>query len=94
MRHSWLGNMMKSWTLAMEASHVVVLRSMKIAAGGSAAKTEMELMVQEKIDAFQQLQTRASAGKLSSAPQAALGQSLDHYGRKVTANRRRLSGRG
>lgn len=94
MRYSWLGNMMESSVLAITASQLVALRTVKIAASGKAANAKTVLMAREEVDALQQLQARAAAGKLSHFPNAALGQALDHSGRVIAANRRRLAKRG
>lgn len=69
--------------LAVEAQEVVLLRTMKLAAGGTGATSEAYRMVAEKIAAAQE----ATVGLLS-------GQSPDHivtgYRKKVRANARRL----
>jgi hypothetical protein len=79
-----------AWSLGAEASMVMGLRAMKMAAGGPAAETEARKMVAEKIDAGLQLQTLAMTGGLGATPQRAARATMSHYRRKVSANRRRL----
>jgi hypothetical protein len=68
----WFKLGMDAMALGMEASTVIGLRTMKIAAGGSAAATESERMVSEKIDAAMDLQTMAMTGALGlTAPRIA-----------------------
>jgi polyhydroxyalkanoate synthesis regulator protein len=70
--------------LTFEAQQAIWLRSMKIAAGGPAAKRETNLMVKEKFTAAQTAVLKAATG---TGPVAiARG-----YRRKVRANVRRLS---
>jgi hypothetical protein len=90
-RNPWIKISMDAWALGLEASSVIGLRTMKLAAGGAAAQTEAELMVREKIEAGMALQARAMAGGLGITPQGAAAKTLAHYRRKVRANQRRLS---
>ncbi|CAH1690446.1 conserved hypothetical protein [Hyphomicrobiales bacterium] len=70
--------------LAFEAQQAIWLRSMKIAAGGRAAKRETNLMVKEKVTAAQTAVLKAATG--TGPVGIARG-----YRRKVRANVRRLS---
>ena len=88
---SWLSLSADAWGLALEASTVMGLRAMKIAAGGQAAHDEAHRMVQEKIEAGMELHTRAMSGDLGPNPADAASKTLAHYRRKVRANRRRLT---
>jgi hypothetical protein len=90
-RIPWLDVGMSAWSLGMEASAVIGLRSLKIAAGGAAGEAEARRMVSEKIDAGVALQMLAITGGLGFTPQGAAAKTLTHYRRKVRANRRRLS---
>jgi len=90
-RNSWLGIGMSAWSLGVEASTVIALRTVKLAAGGAAGEVEARRMVSEKIDASVALQTLALSGGLGFTPQAVATRTLSHYRRKVRANRRRLS---
>ena len=75
----------------MEASSVIGLRTLKIAAGGAAGEREARQMVDEKIDAALSLQSLAMTGGLGLTPATVAARTLTHYRRKVRANRRRLS---
>jgi hypothetical protein len=90
-RNSWIRLSLDAWSLGIEASSVIGLRTLMVAAGGPAARQEMGRMVSEKVDAALQLQARALTGGLGLTPQSAAGRTLTHYRRKVRANRRRLS---
>jgi hypothetical protein len=81
---------MQAWALGIEASTVIALRTMKIAAGGPAAQDEARMMISEKIEAGLDLQTKAMTGGLGFTPEGAANKTLAHYRRKVRANRRRL----
>ena len=89
-RNPWLRANMAAWSLGIEASTVIMLRTMRIAAGGAAAQREAEKMVTEKIEAALDLQTKAMTGALGVRPETATHRTLSHYRRKVRANRRRL----
>jgi hypothetical protein len=90
-RNPWLGVGMSAWSLGWEASSVIALRTLKIAAGGPEAGAETELMIREKIDAAIALQLRAMTGGLGFTPSKAASKAVSHLRRKVRANRRRLS---
>jgi hypothetical protein len=91
MRNPWLKLTMDAWTLSYEASSVIGLRMMKLAAGGAAAEAEAALMVNEKLEAGQALGLKAITGGLGVTAHGATASTLAHYRRKVRANRRRLS---
>jgi hypothetical protein len=80
-----------AWSLGMEASSVIALRTLKIARGGVAAEAEAHRMVREKIEAGLTLQALALTGGLGLTANSAATKSLAHYRRKVRANRRRLA---
>ena len=71
---------------ALEAQHVIWLRTWRIARGGKLAEREARRMVNEKVEmaarAGTMLATGASVGKVSAA-----------YRRKIRANKKRLSQR-
>jgi hypothetical protein len=70
--------------LALESNAVVGLRLMKIAHGGADAVEEVNLMVQEKIDAAgEALATLAGGGSVETV--------LAGYRRRVAFNAERLS---
>ena len=81
----------KAFALGLEATSVMTLRTLKIAAGGAAATAEAQRMVQEKLDAGLSLQAKLWTGALGSTPPAIASRTLAHYRPKVRANRRRLS---
>lgn len=82
---------MDMWMLGMESAMVIGLRAIKLAAGGSAATTESERMIAEKIAAAAELPLAlANYGDIS--PVALTRLTLRHYTKKVRANRKRLAG--
>jgi hypothetical protein len=87
----WIGLSLNAWALGMEASTVMGLRTLKIAAGGDAGAAEADLMVREKVKAASELQVMALTGALGFTAPAAASKTLTHYRRKVRANRRRLT---
>lgn len=91
MRNPWMRLTMDTWALGVEASSVIGLRTLKMAAGGAAAQAEAELMVREKIESGLTLQARAMTGGLGLTAHGAAARTVAHYRRKVRANRRRLS---
>lgn len=79
------------WMLGVESSAVIGLRMAALSQGGSAAAAEAQRMVAEKLRAAIELQALALTGALGTTTNAAAATSIAHYGRKVRANRRRLS---
>ena len=86
----WLQLSLDAWTLSAEASTVIGLRCLKMAAGGASAEAEAQLMVREKVASVMALQAMAMTGRLGATPEAAASRTMTHYLRKVSANRRRL----
>lgn len=83
------------WDLSMlsvEAAQVIGLRMMLIAGGGRAAERETQLMVDEKLRALTQLGWKLAWGQWGNLPQRQIEGATKLYGRKVSANLRRLSG--
>lgn len=92
MRNSWLRIGFDTWSLGVEASSVIGLRALKIAAGGVAAQAETRLMINEKIEAGWALQAKALSGSaLGLTAHRATAGTLAYYRRKVRANQRRLA---
>lgn len=89
-RNPWIRVAWNAWALGWEASSVIGLRTIKIAAGGPAAKTEAGRMASEKVDAALAWQALAMTGALGIASPEAASNTLTHYRRKVRKNRRRL----
>jgi hypothetical protein len=92
-RNPWLQFGLTAWSLGVEASSVIALRTLKIAGGGVAAEVEARRMVSEKIETGLDLQALALTGGLGVTPQGAATKILTHYRRKVRANKRRLAKR-
>jgi len=90
-RDPWTSLAFDSWSLGIEASAVIGLRMMKLAAGGAAAQAEAQLMVGEKVAASMTLPMLAMTGQLGASGPAIAAGSLAHLRRKVRANRRRLA---
>lgn len=86
----WLGVGFDVWTLGVEASGVIGLRTLKLAAGGAAAEAEAFRMVEEKIAAGFDLQVKAMSGGLGYSPAGAAAKAVGHYRRRVRSNLRRL----
>lgn len=78
--------------MAMDASAIVPLRLMRIAAGGAKAQTEIMRMVGEKALALCEAQLAvvlaAAAGR---GPRATRAAAMRPYRRRLRANRRRLT---
>jgi hypothetical protein len=86
----WAGAAIDAWALGMEASTVIGLRTVRMAAGGADAAEEARLMVSEKMLAALELQTALVTGQLGDDPLTGTRKTLRHYRRKVKANRKRL----
>lgn len=87
----WAGLAWDAWAMGLEASSVIGMRTLKIAAGGAAADAEIRLMVGEKVTAAMTLPMLAMTGQLGANPTAVAARSLTYLRKKVRANRRRLS---
>jgi hypothetical protein len=90
-RNPWLRVGFDAWALAFEASSVIGLRALKIAAGGPSAEREARRMFSEKFAAGVALQTKALTGGLGLTAPTAAAKTLLHLRRKVRANRKRLT---
>jgi hypothetical protein len=90
-RNPWLRSAASAWSLSVDATAVVALRTTKIADGGTAAEVEARQMISEKIEAASALQMMAPTGALGWSAPAAATKTIAHYRRKVRGNRRRLS---
>ena len=89
-RNPWLRLGFDAWSLGVEASSVIALRTMKMAAGGAAADAESRRMVDEKVAAGLEWRSMALTGGLGLTPHRAAAKTVSHYRRKVRANQRRL----
>ena len=83
---AWVRAGLDAWSLGIEASSVIGLRVAKIASGGDPTGAEARLMVSEKIESAWELQSAL----VGLTPLAGTRKALRHYGRKVSANHRRL----
>jgi len=93
LRNPWFRFGVNVWSLGIDASSVIALRTLKIAAGGAAAEIEACRMVSEMTETGLALQALALTGGLGLTGQSAATKMLAHYRRKVRANRRRLTKR-
>jgi len=91
--NSWFGLGLEAWSLALEASSVMALRTVRIAAGGAAANREVAAMVSEKVTSGLALQAKVLTAGLGASPQAMTAKTIAHFRPKVRANRRRLTRR-
>jgi hypothetical protein len=90
-RNPWIGLGWDAWKLGIEASSVIGLRTLKMAAGGEAATVEANRMVQEKVESSLALQAKFMTGGMGLTPASAAARTVAHYRRKVRANQRRLT---
>ena len=90
METSWPRLCQSLWSLAFEASHVILLRAFAIAAGDAHAKAEIDRMVDEKVRALYALHALFVTGALGFTTPIIATRSVAHYRKAVRANRRRL----
>jgi hypothetical protein len=90
---AWFSLGLDMWMLGAEASSVIALRSLKLAAGGAAASEEAGRMVSEKVTAAIVLAQQAMLGQLGSTMPGIASKAVADYRRRVRANRRRLGRR-
>lgn len=90
MESSWSRLCRDLWSLAFEASHVIALRAVAIAAGGPHANVEIDRMIDEKMKALHALQALLVTGALGFTTPTIATRSVAHYRKAVRANRRRL----
>lgn len=88
---AWMRLGIDMWMLGAEASSVMALRTLKLAAGDAAAGDEARRMVTEKIGAGMALSRQALLGELGTTMPGIGSRMVADYRRKVRANRRRLS---
>lgn len=87
--HLWTRLWVDSAFLVADAAAVMMLRSMRMMAGGRAARDEAERMVGEKVEAGFELAGSMASGRVRT-PEAAARKALGVMGRRVRANRKRL----
>jgi hypothetical protein len=82
---------MDMWMLGFDSAMVIGMRTLKLAAGGTAADSETHRMIAEKLAAAAELPlVLATSG--ATSPEALTRSAVHHYSKKVRANRERLSG--
>ena len=80
-----------AWLLGAEAAGVIAQRSTMLAMGGAEAQLEAQRMVTEKAEAAWEVGLALATGQLGVRPETIARRTLAHYGKRVRANRRRLS---
>ena len=80
-----------AWLLGAEAAGVMAQRGALLAMGGAEAQLEAQRMVAEKAEAAWDLGVAFATGGLGMRPETIARRTLAHYGKRVRANRRRLS---
>ena len=90
-RNPWLRASFGLMALNFEASLVIALRTISMAAGGPGAEKESQRMVSEKLGALIDLQTMFFTGRLGTSAPDTFNKAVTHYRRKVRANKRRLT---
>jgi hypothetical protein len=89
---NWLSLANRTAQLSMEAQGVIALRLMRIAGGGAAAQSEIQMMFSEKATAMGQAQLAMTQGFMTNADQAVTARKvLSIYKKRVHANSVRLS---
>lgn len=88
---AWFNLGLDMWMLGAEASTVIALRTMKIAAGGAVADVEAQRMVSEKLSAAFSLSQQAMLGQLGTTMPGIASKAVADYRRRVRANRNRLT---
>ncbi len=92
MLNPWLSFGLNAWKIGLEAQSVIALRMLRLAAGGARAEAEASRMVTEKILAAGEAQMTAAAATMRGHKKHVVAvKALNVYGRRVRANRRRLS---
>lgn len=90
MKKSWRNLNASLWALSVESAAVIGLRAFRIGLGTAGSHAEQVRMVREKVQAAADLQAKAWRGELGASPLAIASNSINHYRRRVRANRRRL----
>lgn len=87
----WLDIGFDAWMLGAESAVVMALRGAKLAHADAAAWTEAQRMVAEKTAANFSFGLALASGRLGDSAEQVTRGALRHYGKRVRANRRRLS---
>ena len=84
----WDGLGLRAWSLGVEASSVIALRMLRIAAGGVDGAKEARRMVSEKLERGASIPAKLLTARTA---RAAAAKAIDHYEPKVRANLKRLT---
>jgi hypothetical protein len=88
----WLSFGLKAWQIGLEAQSVIALRMLRLAGGGARAEAEASRMVTEKVLAAGEAQMAAAMAAMGGQKEHVIAsKALKVYGKRVRANRRRLS---
>ena len=87
---SWWGLTIEATNLWAEAWVVILRRTMKLAMGGDAARTEAQTMVVEKAVAAMELSLALASGRLGNNAEVVTRRTLSDLRGRVNANRQRL----
>lgn len=88
----WLALSAQTALLGWEAQRVIALRLMRIAGGGARGHAEAQRMVTEKLAAAVEAQAAVAASAIAGGSTRGVAKKvLGVYGKRVRANRRRLS---
>ena len=90
MMNPWPKLMTDATLLWIDSCAVMTLRAMRLAAGGPAAAREAQRMTGEKAEAAFEFAGAIAGGRVRT-PAAATRKAISVTGRRVRANRRRLS---
>jgi hypothetical protein len=94
--HPWLALSAQAALIGWEAQRVIALRLIRIAGGGARGRAEAQRMMTEKLAAAVEAQAAVAAGAIAGGSMRGAGpraakRALGVYGKRVRANRRRLS---
>ena len=92
MWNPWLALSAQTAMLGWEAQNVIALRLMRIAGGGARGQAEAQRMMTEKVAAAVEAHAVLTASAIEGGADHRAGKKmLEVYGKRVRANRRRLS---
>lgn len=92
MWNPWLALSAQTALLGWEAQQVIALRLVRIAGGGARGRAETQRMMSEKFAAAAEAQAVVTASAIEGGADHRAGKKLlDVYGKRIRANRRRLS---
>jgi len=90
--NNWVSLLSQAAMLPLQTQSVIALRLMRVAAGGASARSEMQRMVTEKVQALGEAQTAAAIGAVSGRSGRQIAKKVAGvYKKRVRRNRRRLT---